>query len=145
MKKADVFIAHAWRIHDEWQFLVDLLDSIPDLTWRNFSVPWHDPALRSSTDQGLRLIEEIYVSQIVSVDFCVVILDLLRSKSNARWLHKAIETAKAHGVPISAVYFDPQCVSYADPLGLSEPLRGGVEEVTNLIDQYGKEAAFRYL
>tara|TARA_B100000686_G_C16792692_1_gene979915 strand:- start:284 stop:748 length:465 start_codon:yes stop_codon:yes gene_type:complete len=143
--KVDIFIAHAWRVHDEWQSLVDLIDAIPNLTWRNFSVPWHDPALRPSTELGLQLIEKVYVSQIVSVDFCVIILDLLKSKSNARWLRKAIEIAGSNNVPVSAIYDDPQYIPYCADLGLLEPLKWNPEEITKLIKMYGEEAAFRYV
>lgn len=143
--KIDLFIAHAWRVHDEWQSLVDLIDSIPDLTWRNFSVPWHDPALRPSTELGLQLIEEVYVSQIVSVDCCVIILDLLKSKSNARWLYKAVEIAKNNNVPVSSIFNDSQYIPYGADIGLVEPLQANPEEIGKLIQIYGEEATFRYV
>ena len=55
MRKLDVFISHGWRRHNEWEEVVAILDGIEDLTWRNFSVPWHDPALHPSTEIGLNL------------------------------------------------------------------------------------------
>ena len=93
MYKADIFISHAWRVHPEWERVVQIIDNLQNLTWRNFSVPWHDPALRPSDPLGYSLIEKVFIAQILPSNICIIILDLVKRKSNVRWIEKAVEIA----------------------------------------------------
>ncbi len=105
-KKIDIFIAHAWRTHSDWVAVVNNINNIKDLTWRNFSVPWHDPALHMSTEMGKRLIKELYVSQIISTDLVIVLIDLYKVKSNHFWLDLAVNTAKKENKPCYGIKID---------------------------------------
>ena len=69
-----------WREHEEWLAIVSALDSMDDLTWRNFSVPWHDPALHPSRDPDYSIIEKTYETQISPCDITILIIDLFKSK-----------------------------------------------------------------
>ena len=52
----DIFITHAWRYHQDWKNLVDLLNSHAHRGWRNFSLPWYDPALDPRTEKGGQIV-----------------------------------------------------------------------------------------
>ena len=82
----DIFISHAWRFHEEWKILVDILDEIEILTWRNFSVPWHDPALRPTNEIGMKSITNTLKGQIIPCHICFFLTDLYVHKSNSKWL-----------------------------------------------------------
>ena len=96
----DVFISHAWRPHPEWKQVVDLIDEIPDLSWRNYSVPWHDPALRIQSDIGFESISTTYKTQIIPCHVCIVLTDLYKAKSNVLWLNLAREHAINYEIPL---------------------------------------------
>jgi hypothetical protein len=49
----DLFISHAWTYGDDYYRLIKLLDGAPNFSWRNFSVPEHDP-LHGGTASRLR-------------------------------------------------------------------------------------------
>ena len=69
----DLFITHAWRYHDDWTRVGEMLDKFLGDFWRNFSVPWYDPALDPNTEVGKRLVHRWLEQQIVptcGVIFC---------------------------------------------------------------------------
>ena len=84
--KLDIFISHAWRFHEEWKMLVDIIDDIEEIEWRNFSVPWHDPALRPTNKIGMENITKTLRGQIIPCNICFFITDLYLLNSNSKWL-----------------------------------------------------------
>src|SRR5205814_9540882 len=60
----DVFITHAWRYHDDWNRAADVLDGVAGFKWRNFSVPWYDPAMDPNTAVGGRFVRDWLEGQI---------------------------------------------------------------------------------
>ena len=96
----DIFISHAWRNHDEWLQVVKIINSIEDLDWRNFSVPWHDPALKPATEMGYDLITRLLKTQIIPCQICFIISELYKLKGNRQWLDLSIEYAKEFKIPI---------------------------------------------
>ena len=57
LKTYDLFISHAWRYHDDYYRIVNLLDNAPFFKWRNYSVPEHDPkdaGSKSKLQEALR-------------------------------------------------------------------------------------------
>ena len=69
----DLFITHAWRYHDDWTRVGEMFDKSLGDSWRNFSVPWYDPALDPNTEVGKRLVHRWLEQQIVptcGVIFC---------------------------------------------------------------------------
>jgi hypothetical protein len=92
----DLFIAHAWRYHDDWIRLVDLLDESLDQSWRNFSVPWYDPALDFNTKAGKDIIYSRLEQQIIPACCVILLCGVHDNKSARRWIEIEIEMARKH-------------------------------------------------
>ncbi len=73
----DLFITHAWRYHDDWKHLVDLLNAHDVRAWRNFSLPWYDPALDPRTEAGGKVVRWNLETQIIPVRAVVLLSSLL--------------------------------------------------------------------
>ena len=91
----DLFITHAWRYHEDWTQLAALLDRSGS-RWRNFSVPWHDPALVPSTELGGRHIRDFLETQIIPVDGVVFLSGVYAVRSTREWLDLEVEFARRH-------------------------------------------------
>ena len=104
MKKSyDLFLTHAWRFHDDWTRFSEFMDKAPGLTWRNFSLPWHDPAMDPNTEVGGRFIRDFLESQIIPVHSVVLLAGVYEIKSARRWLDMEVEMARKHNKPIIGV------------------------------------------
>lgn len=99
----DLFLAHAWRFHDDWVKLGNLLDEMPGLSWRNFSVPWYDPAMDPNTDVGKAFIDEWLEGQIIPTRAVLFLSGVYASASARKWLDKEVEIARRYEKPIIAV------------------------------------------
>lgn len=62
-------------------------------TVRNFSLPWHDPAISPNTDYGKNFLDNQLRSQIVPSTFVLLIDNLFRVESNLKWLMVSIDYA----------------------------------------------------
>lgn len=96
----DLFLTHAWRYHEDWTRFGDMLDRIPDLSWRNFSVPWYDPAVDPNTETGARFVRQWLESQIKPVAAVVFLGSVYATKSCRKWLELEVEIARERGIPI---------------------------------------------
>lgn len=54
MRTHNLFISHSWSYSDSYDRLVDLLDSRDYFSYRNYSVPRHDPIHNAGTIVQLR-------------------------------------------------------------------------------------------
>lgn len=68
LKTYDLFITHAWTYNEDYYRLVKMLGDAPNFTWRNYSVPKHDPlltgndtALRRQLDQQIRPVNAVLI------------------------------------------------------------------------------------
>lgn len=102
-KSYDLFLTHAWRFHDDWVRFSELMDNIPGVAWRNFSLPWHDPAMTPDTEAGGRFIRNFLESQIIPVQGVILLAGVYEVKSNRRWLDMEIEIARKHNKPIIGI------------------------------------------
>jgi len=103
-KTLDVFITHAWYFHDDWNNLSQLLNESLGSKWRNFSVPWHDPAMVPHTETGKRFIMNYLESQIIPADVVVLLYGVFaKSKPFRKWFEIELELAKKHNKPTIGV------------------------------------------
>jgi MTH538 TIR-like domain (DUF1863) len=96
----DIFITHAWRYHDDWTRVGSVLDGCAGFSWRNFSVPWYDPAMDPNTEIGARFIRRWLESQIIPVAVVVFLGSVYAVKSARKWLEMEVEMARRHGKPV---------------------------------------------
>lgn len=99
----DIFITHAWRYHDDWTRMGEQLNADSSFRWRNFSVPWYDPAMDPNTPVGSKFVNSWLESQIIPVDIVIFLESVYAVKSARKWLDMEIEIARAHKKPILAV------------------------------------------
>ncbi len=99
----DIFITHAWRFHDDWVKFSDLMNTIPSLAWRNFSLPWHDPAVSPNTEVGGRFIRDFLESQIMPAHVMILLVGVFEIRSARRWVDMEVEMAKKHNKPIIGI------------------------------------------
>jgi len=96
----DIFTTHAWRFHEDWTRFSELMDKMPGLVWRNFSLPWHDPAISPNTKAGGRFIRSFLETQIIPVHVVVLLAGVYEIRSARRWVDIEIEMARKHNKPI---------------------------------------------
>jgi hypothetical protein len=96
----DIFLTHAWRYHDDWNRFASLLDSLQSFEWRNFSLPWYDPAFDPRSDVGGKLVRKSLENQVAPVH-CVILLNSVYETRSARhWVDLELELAHRHKKPI---------------------------------------------
>jgi hypothetical protein len=96
----DIFVTHAWRYHDDWTRVGAVLDQQPGFSWRNFSVPWYDPAMDPNTEVGARFVRRWLESQIIPVAVVIFLGSVHAVKSARKWLEMEVDMARRHGKPI---------------------------------------------
>ena len=99
----DLFITHAWRYHDDWRRLVDLLNAHDVRAWRNFSLPWYDPALDARTEAGGRAVRWHLETQIIPVQAVLLLASVLSEPGTRKWLDFELQVARKHSKPVIAV------------------------------------------
>jgi hypothetical protein len=99
----DIFITHAWRYHDDWVRVSNLFDAEKSIKWRNFSVPWYDPALDPNTELGARAVRAWLDGQIRPVIGTVLLDSVYAVKSTRKWLELEVEISHGHGKPVVVI------------------------------------------
>lgn len=103
LKSYDIFLTHAWRFHDDWKKFSELLDGTSGVAWRNFSLPWHDPAMNPNTEVGGRFIRNFLESQIIPVHSVVLLSGVYKINSARRWFDMEVEMARKHNKPLIGI------------------------------------------
>lgn len=97
LRTYNIFISHAWDYRSEYHRLKSLLDSARNFSWKNFSVPAHDPleaASRGRLLTGLqRHIRPVHVVLVISGVYA----------SHRDWIKTELELASDFDKPIIAV------------------------------------------
>jgi hypothetical protein len=99
----DLFIVHAWRYHPDWKRMVDLLNAYAVRRWRNFSLPWYDPALDPRTPEGGRIVRWNLESQIIPAHAVLFLAGVWREPGTHKWLDFELDMARKHQKPVLAV------------------------------------------
>lgn len=87
LRTYNVFISHAWKYHDEYERMVDLLDEASNFHWNNHSVPKEDP-VHAGSKAGLtqQLREQIRGTHVVLILGGLYV-------SHSEWIQTEIEIA----------------------------------------------------
>jgi hypothetical protein len=99
LKTYDLFLSHMWRRaeNSEYYRLAGLLNNANNFTWRNYSVPEHDP-LGTKTDKELR---DALDRQIKPVNCFVIISGMYAN--HRKWIQEEMDIAKSYNKPIIGV------------------------------------------
>jgi hypothetical protein len=100
-KTYNIFISHAWRYSEDYYRLVEMLKNAPYFSWKNYSVPQHDPVLDPEDEADRRKLLEELEDQIRPVHVVIVISGIY--VSHRYWIQKEIEIALRYGKPIVGV------------------------------------------
>jgi hypothetical protein len=104
----DIFICHAWRFHEEWCKCCSFFDSLPPpFQWRNFSLPWHDPAYNANSEAGGKFVRKFLEKQIQPVNYFILLETIYNIKSATSWVTLEIEFARRYKKPI-ILFRDPK-------------------------------------
>lgn len=101
LKTYDLFISHAWRYNKSYYDLVELLKNANYFSWRNYSVPEHDPVIDPDTPAGKKKLTEALKAQIKPVN-CVLIISGMYA-AYSEWIQTEIDLALSYPKPIIAV------------------------------------------
>lgn len=99
LKTYDLFLSHMWRKIDnsEYYRLENLLKQANNFSWRNYSVPEHDP-LGTKTDKELR---EALNHQIRPINCFLIISGMYAN--HRKWIQEELEIAKSYGKSIIGI------------------------------------------
>lgn len=101
----DIFIAHCWSYDDEWNSFVSLLDEILGTSWRNWSLPWHDPSINRVSEKGRAHVIKLLRGQISQSKVIFVLGDLLDESNRQKdWLLLQIDIAEEMGKRLIGVH-----------------------------------------
>jgi hypothetical protein len=102
-ESCDLFLTHAWRYHDDWKRMVDVLNTQGLRAWRNFSLPWYDPALDPRTPEGGQIVCRHLETQIIPCDAVLLLSGVYQQPGCRKWVDMEVEMAHRHGKPIIAI------------------------------------------
>lgn len=94
----NLFISHSWTYSDQYQRLINLLDSKYGFNYRNYSVPNDDPIHNAGSDYLLRQA----IERQMKPASCAIILAGVYS-TYSKWINIEIELARKMGKKIIAV------------------------------------------
>ena len=98
MQTYHLFISHSWNYSDAHDRLVKLLTAHPTFTFKNFSVPPHNPIVGAQTDKQL----ELAIENKIRPCSAVLIMAGMYS-AYSKWINKEIEIARRMGKVIIAI------------------------------------------
>lgn len=129
LKTYVVFISHAWRYHDDYERLVNLLDNADLFKWRNSSVPKTDAFDKSLSNKQLisALDEQIRISNVV------VMLSGMYA-AHSEWMQTEINISAKYAKPIVGVLpWGSDRVPVAIQQAASEIVKWNTQSIVNAI------------
>ncbi len=99
LKTYDLFLSHMWRSDEnsEYYRLEKFLKTANNFSWRNYSVPEHDP-LGTKTDKEL---QDALDRQIKPINCFIIVAGMY--VNHRKWIQKELDIAKYYGKPIVGV------------------------------------------
>lgn len=82
-----IFISHAWKYNDDYNTIVSWLNEA-NITWKNYSVPEHDPLDANNTQK----LKGALTEQIRHANIIIIIGDMYANYSN--WIEYEVDEAK---------------------------------------------------
>jgi|TARA_B110000037_G_scaffold137421_1_gene155578 hypothetical protein len=101
LKTYDLFLSHAWKYNSDYYRLEEMLKNAPLFTWRNYSVPVHNPLIDPNSPVGKRTLTNELDQQVRPVN-CVIILAGMYA-AHSEWIEKEIRLANSYKKPIIGV------------------------------------------
>ncbi|MDB5994295.1 MAG: hypothetical protein JWP42_1431 [Pseudomonas sp.] len=98
MQTYHLFISHSWNYSDKHDRLVELLTAHPTFTFKNFSVPPHNPIVGAQTDAQL---EQAIENKIRPCSAVLIMAGVYSTYS--KWINKEIEIARRLGKVIISI------------------------------------------
>lgn len=115
----NIFISHSWSYSNQYNQLLNLLNSNPCFQYKNYSVPFDDP-VNARTDRGLK---EAIADQM-SPASCILILAGVYA-TYSKWINIEIDLAKHH-------FATPKKIIAISPWG-SERISTAVRDAANQV------------
>lgn len=94
MATYNIFISHAWRYSEDYDKVVGWLNEAQNegtLTWKNYSVPQHDPLIDPDTPVGKTKLKSMLKGQISPTSKVIVISGMYAAYSE--WIDFEIDTS----------------------------------------------------
>jgi hypothetical protein len=101
LKTYDIFISHAWEYSYEYNKIVEFLDSVANFSWRNYSVPEHNPKIDPESKVGERRLTRELENQVKPVN-CVLIIGRMYVPHRF-WVQTEIGIANYYNKPIVGI------------------------------------------
>lgn len=95
LREYKVFISHAWKYSDNYNRIVRFLSEAPNFTWRNLSVPEHDP-IESSEKLTARLNDQMRPANVFLILGGMYV-------AHSDWIQYEINFARRIGRPIIGI------------------------------------------
>lgn len=94
----NIFISHAWKYSDHYNKVVTWLNEAQAdglLTWKNYSVPQHDPLIDPDTSVGKSELKSMLANQIRPASKVIIISGMYAAHSE--WIDYEIDTSVDYG------------------------------------------------
>ena len=104
MSEYHIFISHAWKYSEHYNKVVQWLNAAQaegKLTWKNYSVPEHDPLIVPNTSAGEKKLKDMLKKQISPALVVICLSGMYVPYSN--WIDYEIDTAIDYGKYIIGV------------------------------------------
>lgn len=102
LRTYNLFISHSWAYGDAYDQLVKLLNAAANFSYRDYSVPRHDPIQGANTDSQLRAAIKR------QMDWASVVLILAGVYATySKWINKEIELAKSYTPAKKIIAIEP--------------------------------------
>jgi hypothetical protein len=94
LRTYNLFISHAWNYNDEYYKMVNFLNDASNFSWKNYSVPEHDPL-------PMNVFAKKLPNQISPVSAVIILAGMYVPRHD--WILTEIEIAKRYNKPIIGV------------------------------------------